>query len=100
MYAVRKEDHLVTIHNSLDQPAVQMNLFQTGRKTLEMDVQMSLEPAFSRKLRIDTKKLKDFEKLCSDKIIPKVYHTFYKDLASCHESPTDLTSGSEFEDED
>ncbi|GFS01922.1 hypothetical protein ElyMa_001110800 [Elysia marginata] len=55
MYAVHKGDPLVTIHYNLDQPAVQMNLFQTGRKTLEMDVQMSLEPAYSRKLRIDQK---------------------------------------------
>ncbi|GFR60495.1 hypothetical protein ElyMa_003532300 [Elysia marginata] len=100
IYVVRKGDPLVTIHYNLDQPAVQMNLFQTGRKTLEMCVQKSLEPVYSRKLRIDTKKLKDLEKLCSDGIIPRAYHTFYKDLASCHESPTDLTSGSEFEDKD
>ncbi|GFS03841.1 hypothetical protein ElyMa_002897200 [Elysia marginata] len=71
-------------------------ILNTCSKVLEM----SLEPACSRKLRIDTKKLKDLQKLCGDGIIPKAYHTFYKDLASCHESPTDLTSGSEFEDED
>ncbi|GFR90754.1 DNA repair protein rhp54 [Elysia marginata] len=57
MYAVHKGDPLVTIHNNLDQPAIQMNLFQTGKKILEMDVQMNLEPAYSRNLRIDTKKL-------------------------------------------
>ncbi|GFR67141.1 hypothetical protein ElyMa_000245500 [Elysia marginata] len=48
MYAVRKGDPLVTIHNNLDQPAIQMNLFQTGRKTLEMDVQMSRAGVFKK----------------------------------------------------
>lgn len=100
MYAVRKGDPLVTIYYKLDQPPVQMNLFQSGRKTLEMNVPMDPVSAYSAQLRIDPKKLKDLEKLCADGIIPKAYHKFYKDLASCQETPSDITSGSEFEDED
>ncbi|GFN91467.1 hypothetical protein PoB_001797300 [Plakobranchus ocellatus] len=86
MCAVRKGDPVVIIHCNLNEPAVLFNLFQIGRKTFEMDLQMDPEPTYSGQLTIDTKKYKDLEKLRNDEIIPQAYHAFYKDLPSCQET--------------
>ena len=55
MYAVRKGDPLVTIYYNLNDPSVQMNLFQSGTETFEMDLQMNPMLAYSRLTQISTK---------------------------------------------
>ncbi|GFS01082.1 hypothetical protein ElyMa_004572800 [Elysia marginata] len=84
---MRKGDPLVTIHYNLDQPAVQMNLFQTGRKTLEMDVQMSLEPAYSRKLKIDTKSSKTSKSCVMTGSYPKLIIRYTRILLHTTKAP-------------
>ena len=76
-----------------------MNLFQSGRKTFEMDLQMNPMPAYSRLLGIDANKYKDLKKISDNGILPKAHHAFYKDLALCQKTIADDGSGSEYEDE-
>ena len=77
-----------------------MNLFQTGRKSFEMNVQqMNPSPDYSGQLSIDIKKYKDLERMCKDGIIPKAHQTFYMDLAPETAVADDHGSESEYEDE-
>ena len=99
MYSVRKGDPLVTIHYNMKEVAVHMHLFQTGRRSMEMDLQMNPMVAYTEKLGPDTKKIEDLKKMCNDGIIPKAYHPFYNDLASSPETAVHDGSESEYESE-
>lgn len=99
LYSVRKGDPLVTIHYNLNESAVQMNLFQSGRKSIEMNLQMNPLPAYTEQLKIDVKKYKDLDNLCERGIIPKSYHAFYRGLVSGEATSAGQNSDSEYGDE-
>ena len=98
MNTVRKGEPLVTVNYNLNEPALQMNLFHTGRKKFDMDSELIPKLAYSGQLGVDAKKYKDLEKWCKEGIIPKGYHGFYRDLTSRQEAATDDGSDSEYED--
>ena len=99
MYSVRKGDPCVQLHYHLNQPTTQMNLFQSGRRSVAINVDMTPFPLYSGQLCIDNKIYKDLGDMCERGIIPKAYHAFYKSLKPKSGEPTDKNSDTELEDE-
>lgn len=59
MYSVRKSDPIVTIKYSMNARPVEMNLFQSSRRSADMNPSLSPKAAYSAPLGIDSRKIKD-----------------------------------------